>query len=456
MLKAEIKKSIIKEISSHRLGAVLYIEIFNFICRLKSPNPISEKILYEILFEMIKSKELDLIIPDPFLIKWEKKKLKNLSYLQDNDYYVRNFHYINDKLINNSNKNQPLIDTRNLIKDNSGKIELIAEKFINIISKFPRIKEKVIFSLPIKSPSIKLHFIDNIFEREKLEEKSFDTQIKKVDIKNDKIEIKLKEQEDAIELIKKYREKYMCVYITLIETIQKELSYLEKYKSKIDNYEEIYSDILESFKKYSILFAEEAWTEDSITVQKGIAIKTGKLYYTSVVFKEGFFFIKGKQEYWALFDKKRFPGLLNFLLKLGYEEMGIDKKNDLNRVGSKLTLEFPISNVEQLFFLCKYIFMANLFHLLFLINLFFKVNGDLLKLNKKSDNLSEIFLPILKPLFNINQVKPVKKITFAFPDANKDEINIIFHRFLFFNSRKVEQKLRFFQSLYKRKLEKAR
>ncbi len=104
----------------------------------------------------------------------------------------------------------------------------------------------------------------------------------------------------------------------------------------------------------------------------------------------------------------------------------------------------------------KYIFMANLFHLLFLINLFFKVNGDLLKLNKKSDNLSEIFLPILKPLFNINQVKPVKKITFAFPDANKDEINIIFHRFLFFNSRKVEQKLRFFQSLYKRKLEKAR
>ncbi len=456
MLKAEIKKSIIKEISSHRLGAVLYIEIFNFICSSKSPNPISEKILYEILFEMIKSKELDLIIPDPFLIKWEKKNLKNLSYLQDNDYYVRNFHYINDKLINNSNKNQPLIDTRNLNKDKSGKIELIAEKFINIISKFPRIKEKIIFSLPNKSPSIKLHFIDNIFEREKLEEKSFDTRNKKVDIKNDKIVIKLKEQEDAIEIIKNYREKYVCVYITLIETIQKELSYLEKYKSKIDNYEEIYSDILEAFKKYSILFAEEAWTEDSITVQKGIAIKTGKLYYSSVVFKEEFFFIKGTQEYWVLFDKKKFPGLLDFLLKLGYEEMGIDKKNDLNRVGSKLTIEFPISNVEQLFFLCKYIFMANLFHLLFLINSFFKVNGDLVKLEKKRDNLSEIFLPILRPLFNINQVKPVKKITFAFLDVNKDEINIIFHRFLFFNSRKVEQKLRFFQSLYKRKLEKTR
>lgn len=456
MLKAEIKKSIIEEISSHRLGAVLYIEIFNFICRSKSPNPISEIILHEILFEMIKSKELDLIIPDPFLIKWEKKNLKNLNYLQDNDYYVRNFHYINDKLINNSNKNQPLIDTRNLNKDKNGKIELIAERFINIISKFPRIKEKIILSLPNKFPSIKLHFIDNIFEREKLEEKSFDTQIKKIDKKQDKIVIKLNEQEDAIELIKKYREKYMCVYITLIETIQKELSYLEKYKSKIDNSDEICSNILEAFKKYSVLFAEEAWTEDSITVRKGIVIKTGKLYYSSVIFQEGLFLIKANQEYWALFDKKKFPGLLNFLLKLGYEEMGIDKKTNLNRVGSKLTFEFPFSNVEQLFFLCKYIFMANLFHLLFLINSFFKVNGDLIKLDKKRDNLSEIFLPIVKPLFNINQVKTVKKITFAFPDANKDEINIIFHRFLFFNGRKVEQKLRFFQSLYKRKLEKTR
>ncbi len=454
MLKAEIKKSIINDISSHRLGAVLYIEIYNFICSSKSPNPISENKLHEILFKMIKSKELDLIIPDPFLIKWEKKTLKNLNYLQDNDHYVRNFYYINDKLINNSNKNQPLIDTRPLNKDEGGKLELTAERFINIISKFPRIKEKIIFSLPNKFPSIKLHFIDNIFEREKLVEKSFDTQIKKIDKKQDKIVIKLKEQEDAIELIKKYREKYMCVYITLIETIQKELSYLEKYKSKIDNYEEIYSDVMEAFKKYSIMFAEEAWTEDSITVRKGIIIKTGKLYYSSVIFKEEFFLIKGNQEYWVLFDMKKFPGLLNFLLKLGYEEMGIDKKNDLNRVGSKLTFEFPFSNVEQLFFLCKYIFMANLFHLLFLINLFFKINGDLTKLDEKRDNLSEIFLPILKPLFNINQVKPAKKITFAFPDANKDEMNIIFHRFLFFNSRIVEQKLRFFQSLYKRKLEK--
>lgn len=454
MLKAEIKKSLIKEISSHRLGAVLYIEIFNFICSSKSPNPISEKILYEILFEMIKSKELDLIIPDPFLIKWEKKNLKNLNYLQDNDYYVRNFHYINDKLINNSNKNQPLIDTRNLNKDKSGKLELTAERFINIISKFPRIKEKIIFSLPNKFPSIKLHFINNIFEREKFEEKSFDTKIKKIDKKQEKIVIKLKEQEDAIELIKKYREKNMCVYITLIETIQKELSYLEKYKSKIDNYEEIYSEILEAFEKYSIMFAEEAWTEDSITVRKGIIIKTGKLYYSSIIFKEDYFLIKGSQEYWTLFDMKEFPGLLDFLLKLGYEEMGIDRKANLNRVGSKLTIEFLFSNVEQLFFLCKYIFMANLFHLLFIINLFFKINGDLTKLDEKRDNLTEIFLPILKPLFNINQVKPAKKITFSFPDANKDEMNIIFHRFLFFNSRIVEQKLRFFQSLYKRKLEK--
>lgn len=100
-----------------------------------------------------------LIIPDPFLFKWEKKNLKNLNYLQDNDYYVRKFYYINDKLINNSNKNQPLIDTRNLNKDKSGKIELIAERFINIISKFPRIKEKIIFSLPNKFPSIILAYL---------------------------------------------------------------------------------------------------------------------------------------------------------------------------------------------------------------------------------------------------------------------------------------------------------
>ncbi len=79
--------------------------------------------------------------------------------MQDNDYYVRKFYYINDKLINNSNKNQPLIDTRNLNKDKSGKIELIAERFINIISKFPRIKEKIIFSLPNKFPSIILAYL---------------------------------------------------------------------------------------------------------------------------------------------------------------------------------------------------------------------------------------------------------------------------------------------------------
>ena len=306
----EIKHKIINEIFSHyRLGAILYIWAHRLYCHPSLENPILEIDFIDILFDMIKSKEIDVIIPDPFLIKWEKKDLNNLKFVNDGVHYVRRFYYINNKVVNNSNKNEPLIDTRKIDKKNKEILNSIAQQIKYIIKKFPEMKEKIILSTPdIKKP-IKLHFIDNIYEINREEKIQIDNQKIKSNQDQKKNIVSLEEQEAAIETIKKYRQNFMCVYITLIETIQKELSYLQKNKSKIENYSELFKEALDAFKTYSIMFAEETWTESSIPLQNGIKIKTGKLYYTSLNFKNEIFYIEGIQEYWALFEEKRNPGL---------------------------------------------------------------------------------------------------------------------------------------------------
>lgn len=450
MLKAEIKKSIINEIKSHnRLGAILYIWAHKICCHPNVESPISEAEFIEILMDLIRTKQIDIIIPDPFLIKWEKKSLKNLKYYEDGVYFTRKFYYINDTLINNSKKNEPLIDTRKIDKKNRERLNLIAQQIKKIIIKFPEMKEKIILSTPYIKTPIKFHFIDNIYERKDQENFSIET-LQKKNI------ITLEEEVKAIETLNNYRQNFMCVYITLIETIQKELSYLQKYKLQINNYSELFKEALDAFKTYSIMFAEESWTKSSIPVQNGINIKTGKLYYTSVNYKNDIFIIEGFQEYWALFDEEKNPGLKDYLLKLDYIDMGIDENTNLTKIGCKLFISFSISNIEQLFFLMKYLFIANLFHMFFLINSFFKLNRNLSKLSEKKDNLSELLIPVLKPFFNMSQVKAFKNIQFAFNDVSRDELNILYNKYLFLNAREIERRLRTFQLFYKSLLKKKR
>ncbi len=451
----EIKHKIINEISSHyRLEAILYIWAHRICCHPSLESPILETDFIDILLDMVKSKEIDVIIPDPFIIKWEKKYLKNLKFINDGNHYVRSFYYINDDLVNNSKKNEPLIDSRKIDKKDKEILNSIAQQIKFIIIKFPEMKEKIILSTPdIKKP-IKLHFIDNIYERNGEEKVPIDNQQIKSNQSQKKNTVNLEEQEVAIKTIKKYRQNFMCVYITLIETIQKELSYLQKYKSKIENYSELFKEALAAFKTYSIMFAEETWTESSIPLQNGIIIKTGKLYYTSLNFKNDIFYNEGIQEYWVLFEDNRNLGLKEFLLTKGYIEMEIDKATNLTKIGLKLKLNFSINTIEQFFFLCKYLFVGNLFHLFFLIISFLKEKGDLTKLSEKKDNLSELFIPVLKPFFNMNQIKPFKSIQFAFKGVNKDELNILYNKFLFYNTREIERRLRTFQLFYKSKYKK--
>jgi hypothetical protein len=343
MRKEEIRTRIIKDISEHRLGAILYLRAFNILCHPNLDNPISEQTLIDNLIEMIKVKELDVVIPDPFLIRWELQTLNNLKYLKDGAYYTIQFHYINDILLNNCKKNEPLIDTRNIETTNIEILDSISLRFKNILKKFPEMREKIILILPNNKNPIKLHFIDNHLERDELNSKSLvSNPISKVPILRDS---SLAEQEEAIDVIKKYRQNFMCVYITLLETIQKEMTYLQKYKFKIDNYMELFFDTLDAFKTYSIMFAEEAWTEDSIKVQKRVSIKTGRLYYSSITYNEDLFLIEGYQEYWALFDKQEHPKLEDFLLKSGYETMGVHNETNLTRVGKKLMLEFSFTTI---------------------------------------------------------------------------------------------------------------
>ena len=450
MQKYEIKQRIINEIKSHnRLGAILYIWAHKICCHLNVESPISEAEFIEILMDLIRTKQIDIIIPDPFLIKWEKKSLKNLKYFDDGVYFIREFYYINDTLINNSKKNEPLIDTRKIDKKNRERLNLIAQQIKKIIIIFPEMKEKIILSTPYIKTPIKFHFIDNIYERKDQENFSIEA-LQKKNI------ITLEEEVKAIETINKYRQNFMCVYITLIETIQKELSYLQKYKLQINNYSELFKEALDAFKTYSIMFAEESWTESSIPVQNGINIKTGKLYYTSVDYKNDIFIIEGFQEYWALFDEEKNPGLKDYLLKLDYIDMGIDENTNLTKIGCKLFISFSISNIEQLFFLMKYLFIANLFHMFFLINSFFKLNGNLSKLSEKKDNLSELLIPVLKPFFNMSQVKAFKNIQFVFNDVSRDELNILYNKYLFLNAREIERRLRTFQLFYKSLIKKKR
>jgi len=435
MQKEEIRTRIINDIAEHRLGAVLYLRAFNILCHPNLDNPISEHTLIDILIDMIKVKELDVVIPDPFLIRWELQTLNNLKYLKDGTYYTMKFHYIDDILLNNGKKNEPLIDTRNIKATNIKILDSITLRIENILKKFPEMREKIILVLPNNENPIKLHFIDNYLERDELISNSLvNNPTSKVSILRDS---SLVEQEEAVDVIKKYRRNFMCVYITLLETIKKEMTYLQKYKFKIDNYMELFFDTLDAFKSYSIMFAEEAWTEDSIQVQKRVTIKTGRLYYSSITYKEDLFLIEGYQEYWALFNKQEHPRLEDFLLKSGYDMMGVDDETNLTRVGKKLMLEFSFTTIEQIFFLCKYIFIANLFHLLFLIRNFFKSGEDFTELKEKKDNLSEIFLPILHSLFNIEKVEPLDSMTFAFLDANSKELNILYNKYLFYNARDV-------------------
>ncbi len=317
-------------------------------------------------------------------------------------------------------------------------------------------KEKIILSTPDIKKSIKFHFIKNSYEINEKEKISSDFQQIINISKLNKIGITIEEQEEAIKIIKKYRKNFMCVYITLLETIQKELIYIQKYKSKIENYSKLFKEILDKFQAYSIEYAESAWTLSSIPLQEGIGIeiKTGKLYYTSLNFKDDIFYIEGFQEYWAAFDNEKNPGLKEFLINQGYIEMEFDEKTNLTSIGQKLKLNFSINTIEQLFFLCKYLFIANLFHLLFLTTLFFKSKEDPSRLVEKKETITKIFIPVLKPFFNVDSIRPVNMIHFTFEDVNKDELNILYYKYLFLNARNIERTLRTFQLFYKSRFKK--
>ncbi len=166
---------------------------------------------------MMKEKKIEIIVPELFEIDWQSRYYNNLKYLQDGYYFSRTFSDLSNGAFQSYGENRYFFDSRQLdfnSKDNCINSENVLG---SIIKKIPIIKNKIIVYRSLESIPL------NIYE--KFEGTNI---VKFLDFRtipqlnpDNKIVVPIEKQEADLTVIKTYRTNYMCMYITLIESIHK-------------------------------------------------------------------------------------------------------------------------------------------------------------------------------------------------------------------------------------------
>lgn len=428
------------------IRATLLSKLERRFCKSKSEFKVKKEDLISCLLFMMNERIVEIIIPEPFQINWEGRFLKNLKFLKDSDYLVRQFSNLNENLFDSYEKNAYFFDSRLLdFKNRDASSEAIKNlKFI--IKKVPKIKSKIIIYYPPNSKPL------NIYETF---EGNYNIEFLDFKVNPEynlnphlKIEIPLDQQKSDLAIIQSYRKNYMCMYITLIESIHKAIMNVQKKKEKSKNYNEILKDLIRKFGYYCYMYVRSDWIDvkpnpyrwESFFEFFDLPLKVINLSFNNIRFFGRTF------EFWirfnyCIFIRKKFKKIILKLKDLGFEEFEKENYGDYIAIGMDHEIYEVCPSIEYFYFLNKYIFFYHLFYLFFHSFPYIEKLKPQVKFSEKEQKLYRIFLPVMESMLNVQEKRIIKKLIFKYYTFNANELEIIYHKFLLDEVKFIEKKM---------------
>ena len=443
---SKVIEHIIKYLKSKgKVRACLLHKLEIRFCKPGSKIRVKKKQLISCLILMMKKRIIDIIIPEPFQIQWRIQNLKNLNYLKDGRYYVRKFPKLNNELLEIKKKRNYYFDSRILNFDNKKLVFDTIENLKIIIKKVPELKYKTIIYYPHDSEPLNIY---ETFEGNyNLNFLDFKSPIRSNKI-YDKLQIDLEEQKLDLSIIQSYRIKFMCMYITLIESIHKAIMDIQENKILTNDYEKKFRGLVTKFGYYCDMYVRSDWIDiepnpyrwESFFKTFDLPFKIINISFNNIKFYGRTF------EFWVRFNycifiEKKFKNLILLLKKLGYEEFKDENYDNYIAIGVNHEVFEPCPSIEYFYFLNKYVFYYHLFYLFYHCFEYIKKIKTNIKFTYKERELYKTFLPVMESFFNVQDGKIVKKLIFNYYTYNPDELDIIYNKFLLNNVKKIEKKL---------------
>jgi len=444
----ELEKFILEYLTSKgRIRACLLHKLEKRFCKPNSKNRIKKVSLISCIFSMMRKRIIDIIIFEPFEIKWEERNLRNFKYLKDGPYYVRDFTYLENLLFKKSKRGRNyFFDSMILDFADNEKIFNLISKLSNLLKKVPKLKYKTVIFYPKESEPL------NIYEPF---EGNYDLEF--IDLKSPsppvgifhKIGVNLEDQKADLTIIQSYRINYMCLYITLIETIQKAIMEIQKDGNNLDRNKELLEDLTKKFAYNCIMYVKSDWVEikepnpyrwETFFKFFNLPFRIINLDFRSLKFHGRTFESLSNFKY-CIYIKKRDQNHIKFLKELGYEEFSDYNLKNKVAIGLDLEILIPCPTIEHFYFLYKYIFYYHLFLLFKHSFTYLLETKQNIKFSEKELMLYRVFLPVMESLFNIHDNNITNKLIFKYYTLNPDELEIIYNKFLLSNVKKIEKKM---------------
>ena len=435
-------KKIIDDIISYlnskgKIKAALLSKLIKQFCfnEFKHNKGISEDLLVQIIMEMFHGEIIDIIIPEPFSICWEKKKFEDLKYFPNGIYYVRDF----QEKVRGLN-NGGYFDSRDLNFNDNKLIKKTVKALESYISQYPKIKKKIIIFYSKGSLALDIYGrnTQKYYHLIKLNRNPTRKQI----YKGKKIQYSLRNQRLDLSVIGKYRNSYMCFYITLIESLQKKIYDLEKTNPEKNS--NLIKKYTEKFAHYCQMYVNSDWVE--ISESNPFRWETFFKHF-SIPIKILVFKFKALKFYGKVFDasinlkvavpiKKKYPNMIQRFKEKGLKIFS-ESKNYLE-LGLDINIFLPSPSIEHFYFIAKYTFFYHLF-LLFNCTFDYYIKEFKYEFSKKEKNLYQIFSPVFRDLFIMN--RDHTKLTFKFYTYNSFELELIYNKYLTKKIKIIEKKL---------------
>lgn len=445
MSKQDLREEIINYLNSKgRVRACLFSKLSNFMTKKKNYSIGPRELLDEITL-MINKDVIEIIIPKPFEIKWKERESEGLTCLKEKILLKRMFFLDKELQRTNQNKDGFFFDSRT-INDKNIVIKKL-NRLKKAINSNDLLRQKIIILNPKNSERL------NIYEKHPETYHLDSFQLDHAFLNTKEISIPINRQKANLKIIKAYRDRFMCLYITLIESIHKEIVDLqEELKSKNNANTDIKRDKLTQLIRRFCFYCEMFTTSDWIEIKEAnpyrwetffhlldIPIRTtmkkiGKVKFTGRTFETCIYF-NYRIQVDSIFDDE-----IEDLKKLGYNVFKSENPSKKS-IGKNLEIFVPAPSIEHYFFIGKYLIYYHLFKLLHDASDLIKRMFPSMVLTKKDLNLYELFYEPMKSLFDIKTDILEDKLYFQYYTTNADELEAIYNELVFTNATIIEKKL---------------
>ncbi len=394
-----------------------------------------------LLLELMWGKKIEIIIPEICNIKWIKKDIVNTRFIKENtNYLVSTFLPIEKQKFLSSNHNFYSFDSRKLNFFSKSCRERSKQYLLESFQEHPN---KIIIFNPVNSKPLNIYEpleipfkIQNTWEFKNSYQEAQD----KV-----KFEIPFNDQIQGLEILKNFKTKFACAYITIIESIHKKI--IEMQNKNVSKNSDLFKEYMKKFIYYCEMFIKSDWmfiTDpnpgrwESFFVYFQIPFKIIDMKIKSIRFTDKTFETHNNIKYGIKLNSQED---LNYLKQFGYEEFNGIKEDNQVIIGLDLNFIIPSPSIEYYYFIAKYI---HYYHLFLLLNHSLQILEDKIKekfTSSKEKKIYEYFLPILDSMFDIDQKKVKKNLIFKYYTTSYEELEVLYNFLLMRKIKNVEQKL---------------